>query len=99
MATDAQGRKIRRYSGEGDLIPSFILWVLPVAAILVSFWLFTLPDTWWFGVGILVYGAALLIPTLIFTRKTASHSTGGRELTLDVPASIESAPNQEEARA
>lgn len=95
MATDSQGRTIRRHSGEGLFISNIVLWLIPIAAILVSFWLFTLPDSWWFAVGILAYGLALLLPTLLLTSKTASHSTGGRELTIDVPASTESAAHQE----
>lgn len=95
MATDSQGRTIRRYSGEGQFFANFILWLLPVAAMLASFWLFTIPENWWFGAGILAYGAALLIPTLIFRSKTAARSAGGRNLAIDIPASTESAPQQE----
>ncbi|MDO5619089.1 hypothetical protein [Kocuria sp.] len=95
MATDSQGRTIRRHSGEGQFVSNIIIWIIPVAAMLASFWLFTMPENWWFVVGILAYGAALLIPTLIISGKTASHSTGGRELTIDVPHSTESAPHQE----
>ncbi|NKE09406.1 MULTISPECIES: hypothetical protein [Kocuria] len=95
MATDNHGRTIRRYSGEGQGVANFVLWLVPVVAILASFWLFTMPENWWFVVGILIYGAALMIPTLIVAGKTAKHSTGGRELTLDVPHSTESAPRQE----
>lgn len=95
MATDNQGRTIRRHSGEGQSAANFILWLIPVVAVLASFWLFTMPENWWFVVGIFAYGAALMIPTLILSGKTAAHSTGGRELTIDVPHSTESAPNQE----
>lgn len=90
MATDQQGRTIRRHSGEGQFISSFVLCMIPVAAILVSFWLFTMPENLAFVLGIVIYGAALLIPTWIISSKTASASAGGHQLTLDIPESTES---------
>lgn len=85
MAVDARGRKVRRYSGEGSLGLSAILVVFSLAIICLSFYLFVYFDSWLFLAGILVYGLSLGIPTLFMSGKTASHSAGGLETTLDAP--------------
>ncbi|MDO4255046.1 MAG: hypothetical protein Q4C81_07885 [Kocuria sp.] len=94
MATDNYGRTVRRHSGDGQFVSSLALCLVPIVAILASFWLFTMPENWGFVLGILVYSAALLIPTWIISSKTAARSTWGRELTIDVPHSSEGSPQQ-----
>ena len=87
MAVDAQGRKVRRHSGEGTGAVSLILLIGAMATILVSFYLFAYHENWLFLLGIGVYGAALLVPTGIMASKTRSRPIGGHETALDLPAS------------
>ncbi|MEW1978382.1 hypothetical protein AB0271_08360 [Kocuria palustris] len=87
MAVDAQGRKVRRHSGEGTGAVSLILLIGAMATILVSFYLFAFHENWLFLLGIVVYGAALLVPTGIMASKTRSRPVGGHETALDLPAS------------
>ncbi|WP_144793769.1 hypothetical protein [Kocuria palustris] len=85
MAVDAQGRKVRRHSGEGSAVTSLILLVGAMATILVSFYLFAHHDNWLFLLGIVVYGIALLVPTAIMSSRTSGHSTGGLDTVMDGP--------------
>lgn len=85
MAVDAQGRTLRRHSGEGSNVGSAIMVVVTLALILLSFYLFAHYDNWLFLLGIAVYGLALLIPTGVLGGKTASRSTSGVETVLDGP--------------
>lgn len=87
MAVDAQGRKVRRHSGEGTAVTSLILLVGAMATILVSLYLFAFHDSWLFLLGICVYGLALMVPTGIMASKTAARSAGGTDTALDLPAS------------
>lgn len=86
MAVDAQGRKVRRHSGEGTAVVSLILLIGAMATVLVSFYLFAYHDNWLFLLGIGVYGLALLVPTAIISSKTVSRPIGGHETALDIPA-------------
>ena len=52
MAVDAQGRKVRRHSGEGTGAVSLILLIGAMATILVSFYLFAYHENWLFLLGI-----------------------------------------------
>ncbi|WP_431695725.1 hypothetical protein [Kocuria rhizophila] len=85
--TERHGRRAPQYSGEGEIVKNAILFGGGMVTILVSLWLFsTYPDSWWlFMVGILAYGLALMVPTLFLSGATAKHSTGGTEVTLDLP--------------
>lgn len=85
MAVDAHGRKVRRHSGEGSGAVSGILVLLSLGVIALSFYLFVHFDNWLFFAGIVVYGLSLGIPTIFMSGKTASHSTGGLDTTLDGP--------------
>lgn len=85
MAVDAHGRKVRRHSGEGTGVTSGILVLFSLAVIALSFYLFVHFDSWLFFAGIVVYGLSLGIPTIFMSGKTASHSTGGLDTTLDMP--------------
>lgn len=85
--TERHGRRAPQYSGEGEIVKNAVLFGGGMVTILVSLWLFsTYPDSWWlFMVGILAYGLALMVPTLFLSGATAKHSTGGTEVTLDLP--------------
>ena len=80
--------KPRTFSGEGDTIKNLILFLGGMITIVASLWMFaSYPNSWWiFLLGIVVYGLALLVPTTLINGATAKHSTGGTELTLDLPA-------------
>ncbi|WP_016998329.1 hypothetical protein [Kocuria atrinae] len=80
--------KPRTFSGEGETLKSLFLLLGGMITIVASFWMFaSYPDSWWiFLLGILAYGLALFVPTTITSGATAKHSTGGTELTLDLPA-------------
>ncbi|WP_058955795.1 hypothetical protein [Kocuria rhizophila] len=83
----AHGRRRPQYSGEGEIVKNAILFGGGMVTIVVSLWLFsTYPENWWlFFLGILAYGLALMVPTLFLSGATAKHSTGGTEVTLDLP--------------
>lgn len=80
--------KPRTFSGEGETLKSLFLLLGGMITIVASFWMFaSYPDSWWiFLLGILAYGVALFVPTTITSGATAKHSTGGTEVTLDLPA-------------
>lgn len=80
--------KPRTFSGEGETLKSLFLLLGGMITIVASFWMFaSYPDSWWiFLLGILAYGVALFVPTTITSGATAKHSTGGKEITLDLPA-------------
>lgn len=82
-----RGRRMPQYSGEGEIVKNAILFGGGLMTILVSLWLFsTYPESsWLFLLGILAYGLALMVPTLFLSGSTAKHSTGGTDLTLDLP--------------
>lgn len=86
-ATERHGRRAPQYSGEGEIVKNAVLFGGGMVTILVSLWLFsTYPENWWlFFLGILAYGLALMVPTLFLNGATAKHSTGGTEVTLDLP--------------
>lgn len=86
-ADEHQGRRRPQYSGEGEIVKNAILFGGGMVTIVVSLWLFsTYPENWWlFFLGILAYGLALMVPTLFLNGATAKHSTGGTEVTLDLP--------------
>ena len=81
------GRRKPQYSGEGDVVKNAVLFGGGLITILVSLWLFSsYPDSWLlFLLGILAYGLALMVPTLFLNGSTASHSSGGKQTTLDLP--------------
>lgn len=83
----ANTRNRHEYSGQGDVVKNAILFVGGFITVVLSLYLFsTYPDSWvLFLAGILVYGLALMVPTLFLNGSTAKHSTGGTELTLDLP--------------
>ena len=85
--TERHGRRAPQYSGEGEIVKNAILFGGGMVTILVSLWLCsTYPENWWlFFLGILAYGLALMVPTLFLNGATAKHSTGGTEVTLDLP--------------
>ena len=85
--TERHGRRAPQYSGEGEIVKNAVLFGGGMVTILVSLWLFsTYPENWWlFFLGILAYGLALMVPTLFLNGATAKHSTGGTEVTLDLP--------------
>ena len=80
--------KSRRFSGEGETVKNLIMLIGGMITIVASLWMFaSYPNSWWiFLLGILAYGLALFVPTTITSGATAKHSTGGTELTLDLPA-------------
>ena len=86
-AHEHPGRRRPQYSGEGEIVKNAILFGGGMVTIVVSLWLFsTYPENWWlFFLGILAYGLALMVPTLFLSGATAKHSTGGTEVTLDLP--------------
>ena len=86
-AHDRSGRRAPQFSGEGQVVQNAILFGGGMITILVSLWLFsTYPENWlWIFLGILAYGLALMVPTLFLNGATAKHSTGGTEVTLDLP--------------
>ncbi|MDV5999617.1 hypothetical protein IUU84_08535 [Kocuria rhizophila] len=86
-ANEHHGRRRPQYSGEGEIVKNAILFGGGMVTIVVSLWLFsTYPENWWlFFLGILAYGLALMVPTLFLNGATAKHSTGGTEVTLDLP--------------
>lgn len=79
--------KPRTFSGEGETVKSFVLFIGGMITIVASFWMFaSYPNSWWiFLLGILAYGVALLVPTTLISGATAKHSTGGKEVTLHLP--------------
>ena len=84
---DSASRRKPQYSGQDDVVKNAILFGGGMVTIVVSLWLFsTYPENWWlFFLGILAYGLALMVPTLFLNGATAKHSTGGTEVTLDLP--------------
>lgn len=79
----------RQYSGQGETAKNLVLLIGGMITILASFWLFaSYPNSvWLFLLGILVYGVALAVPTLIIPGSTAKHAAGGTDITMDLPAS------------
>ncbi len=84
---DSASRRKPQYSGQDDVVKNAILFGGGFITILVSLYLFaSYPDSWLlFLLGILAYGLALMVPTTILNGSTAKHSTGGKEVTLDLP--------------
>ena len=82
------GVTYREYSGQGEGLKNFVLMGGGMITILASFWLFaSYPNSFWlFLLGIIVYGVALAVPTAIFPGSTAKHSTGGTDITMDLPS-------------
>lgn len=84
----ARRAKPRDYSGQGHMLQNWILFGGGMITIVVSFWMFaSYPNSpWLFFIGIMAYGVALAVPTVIFPTRTAKHAPGGKQIAMHLPA-------------
>lgn len=91
--TSRDGRPVkpRDYSGQGHMLQNWVLFGGGMITIVASFWMFaSYPNSsWLFFLGILAYGVALAVPTVIFPTRTAKRSTSGKDLTMHLPSGPE----------
>ena len=87
----ARQAKPRDYSGQGAMLQNWILFGGGMITILASFWMFaSYPNSpWLFFLGIIAYGVALAVPTVIFPTRTAKRAPGGTQLTMHLPSGPE----------